>query len=1120
MLRPVLLSFLFCAVAAITSAALPAQERATPSSTGEKLALEQGRAALAAGRHAEAAGHFFYALTHSEDPATVLGLLLENAHGDADAALLWSIDLAAWQVEANGRLNLPEAWREFFSTEELPFELAKARALALREVQQRLRKLAKGRKAGNRIEVEWLEDLARVLAEPSPRLQEATADLGPEIRIEPADWARSLANLKRLATSLVSSGQWTEAVRAARALRGLATQAGFGKDLMGPKAPDLSSEGSTANDVLRRARAALHDKEGMALTLEELESMNLEEQRELTVERASFGKPAVTHSPRGWYRVETSCGWETLYGTATTVELHHQRLVGWYGRDPFENRPGLVRIVPEAHGLEAEGTPYWWAGGFQGGDTTVLQFTMSTIPGLGRGLTHELTHRFDGGMYGGLPGWLSEGRASWTAGAYGSMHDKEFVANHCSFGTMESTWRMGYGGEAKLRELVDGSLEEYRDNYTAGYALFMFLNTWSGEEEGGEQLFHDRLQKFMQEKKRLRNDPIEVFEYYFADGEDGRPEGFAAFAEAFQEYLKGFYWKEPAEWRDRRYTQSTPPGDPAPRVYDEPTWTWLRSKAEPFFGQIHVRQAAQLFAELGKAREAVDAFHWCLQVDEPSLDTLLQLEQQLLAAGNPDAAWMVRHWPRFRAAAGVPVVAPFARDLDDLRALLDMQEEAARALAASSPLSAAALAGDRDRVAQRLGLPALEDLPVEQPAAPPPLHPFDAPTRLLGAAGWSEVGMTGLEDRRVAGLWYQDPGLSMHVGRREARGGTGKLDRTAHWRDAVVLADRWLEPGRYRIRSRVEATTAYMSGGLVFGWTRRDRNFRLGFSMGDYNYAIGKEEHFDEIDGVHWSLTGLYPRIGSKSGTLTFGSERNHFELEILVDGPTAEIFMDGKPVALFSTVDGSSIQGRIGYYTSNGALKAQATKVQRLDRSAAAPGGSALGGGLNPRRRGADRWRDLIGRPVTDLPLAPSGEVLLWFPEQSETKLDGLQDGDWYERVADAMDSILDVLDPELPSQALLIVVPPSFPQADVDALREDFGAAVAGGLHFARHFMIGRIEEDGRTLRGWTSPVLGFIDPAGFLRYAQRQSRFSNRLDESLRHLILQHQDHSRPGTAGAGD
>jgi hypothetical protein len=1149
--------------------------------SGEKPALERGREAMEEGRHAAAVQHFLYALSRTEKLAMVMALLLENAQNDADAFALWAIDLSALVVGADGRLKFAGEAKKLMGKDgaaqkllgelaAVPVQLAKARALALREIKKRIGKKSKSGKIGTRVEIEWLEDLARAIAAPSPKLQASLAGQGPLIESGLRDWRPVTDALRRAANSAISNARYDDAIRAARCLRGMVAQAGFGDDLKGPTAPDMTSEGSAANNALGRARAALAKQPELEFTIEQLERMGLDQQRQLTVDRASFARPSVCDSPRGWYRVETSCGWETLYGGATTVEYHHDRLVNWYGRDPFIGRPGILRLVPEAHGLEAEGAPFWWAGGFQGGDTTTLKFTMGTIPGLGRGITHELTHRFDGGMYGGLPAWLSEGRASWTGGAYGSMKETQFVANHCSFGTMSSTRTMGYGRQEELEKLIAGTLEEYRDNYTAGYGLYVYLNTWSGSQdvddpiladdseeirvlkegkEWGDQapFYHERLQMFMNEKKRLRNDPVKVFEYYFADGENGRPEGIKEFAQRFDRYLAGFYWKEPAAWRDR-YTQAVPGSDPAPKVYDEPTWTWLRNRAEPWFGQDHARMAGEIFADLGKHDDAVNAFTWSMAVDELSLATVLRFADELLQADNLDAAWMMLHWQRFQAGGGHEFIlntgegvkntaenrithlkaqalggqpAPFAGQLSALQALLEIQAEGARKFATAGQMqTAAALMAERNRLAGWLGLERNEQLAAATPVKEDGLHPFDRPWYLLGHGGWIEPDLTGHEDRLVSGLWFEDEAGSMHVGRKNARGGTGKMDRTSHWRDAVVMSNRWMEPGRYSIRTQIEQTTAFLSGGIVFGYTRRDRNIRLGFSMGDYNFAIGKDEQLGEIKGVRWSLDGLYARRGAQSGTHRFGQDRSFFQVEIQVDGPTAEVFLDGDHYATFSTLDSSAIQGRIGFYTSTGALKALNPEIRRLDRSQTRPGALAVGGGLHPSRPGQKDWRELISRPVTGLPLATSGTVLLWFPEQTEQKLSKLQPGDWYERVADDLDRAFDILEPEFPSQGLLVMLPPSFPEDQIAALRDDFAQVMPGGFEVRRHQRPESLEEDRRTVQGWTRPVLAFIDPTGFLRYAKRQSRFSRSLPDDLRLLLIQHQDHSRPGTAGAGD
>ena len=1155
----------FCLpIAAQKGASSPANPKKVDAQvSGEKLALEQGKQAMADGNNKEAAKHFLYALSRTAKPEMVLELLLKNSLDHPDAFWQWALDNCYHHLQPDGRLSLPKYVGMMLEGEELtePQLLAKARAKALGEIEKQIAKLKKSRKPGSAIALQWWEDFAREVAAPAPKLKQSVAKLDAQIPCGPQQWNKVLTALKKTATSLVNSAQYNDAIRAGRVLKGLSAQAGFDDDLKGPQPSSLSSEAGVAGTVLGRARAALARQPELVYTIEELEAMAIDEQRQLTVERASFGKPSVCYSPNDRYRVETSCGWETLLGTASTVEYHHDRLVNWYGRDPFKDREGTVRIVPEAHGLESEGTPHWWAGGFQGGDTTVLQFTMGTIPGLGRGLTHELTHRFDGGCFGGLPGWLSEGRASWTAGAYGSMKEKNFVPNHCSFGTQGGTIGLGYGRLDEFEKLISGTIDEYRDNYTAGYSLFVYLNTWNGSEDvdlteeeleegptdemtahfGKKAFYHDRLQRFMEEKRRIGNNPVKVFEYYFCDGKQGRPDDLKEFVRRWNIWLHGFGAREKPEWT-KRYTQSLPGSDPAPVVYDEPIWTWLRNRAEPFFGQEHARQAGQLFADLGKHAEAIDAFTWSYGVDEPSIAVQLRFADELRLIGNDDAAWMMLHWPRFHSAgvreflntqsfvevaALAQQPAPFVRKLPALRALMEMQKELAESNEAAGRMhTATRLWAERNQIAAWLGLQPIgvvvdeKASATEADVAVADLHPFDEPWRMLTFHGWSEPDFTGYEDDRHSGLWFDDNGGHLFVGRKDARGSTGNFDRASHSRQAIVFSDRWFDAGRYQIRAQIEQATAFISGGLAIGWTRRDRNVRIGFSMGDWNYAVGADQELDKINGMHWSVNGMYARRGAQRGSHTFGKERHYFNVLIDVDGPTADLYLDDILCATYSTLDGSAIQGRIGFYVNTGEYKVSNPEVRRLARSQFEPGARAVGDGLHPKQPGADDWRDLIGRQVSGVPLATSGTVLLWFPEQNEDKLEELADGEWFERVADGCDRILDILEPEFPSQGMLVMVPSSFPKGDRDRLTEAFTDVLPGGFAVRVHDRPETLQQDQRTVQGWTLPVLAYVDPTGYLRYARRQSRFSNIIPNDLRMMLVKHRDHSRPGNAGAGD
>lgn len=574
--------------------------------------------------------------------------------------------------------------------------------------------------------------------------------------------------------------------------------------------------------------------------------------------------------------------------------------------------------------------------------------------------------------------------------------------------------------------------------------------------------------------------------------------------------------------------------------------------------------AGDLFLEQGKHAEAVRAYTWALAVDELAPATVQDFAAALRGDGADDAAWMVLHWPRLQpAGARVPLrtweegapgaaeaarlpapgdtPAPFARELEEVGAFLDLFAEAAAACEeAGWGLSAHAVAADHNLIAPWLGRPPLEEPRrtrarivedgIDRGWAPAwsdaqwttgadALHPFDPAWRPLGESGWTEFDLTGHEDRRVRELWYQDATNALWVGRDEAAIGTGEMERHSPHRNAVVFAEEWFDAGRYAITMQIEPATALVEGGLVFGWTRRDRNVRLGLSMRDHEYARGESEEY-RLGGVGWSLDALYARRGAQDGAQGLPDGRDFFELTIEVDGPTADVFLDGKPQGSISTLDASAIHGRVGFWVTQGVMKVSQPRVRRLDRSAERPGARAVGNGLHPRRRGDQRWRWLVGRPVSGLPLAPSGTVVLWYPEQTEDKLAELEEGAWYDEVAEELNRLLDGMELEFPSQGVLVLVPESFPEADVVALREGFGEYVRGGFDVVRHDRPEAAEEELRTIAGWRRPLIAFVDPTGFLRYARREGRPTTRLPQPLRELLVEHQDHSRPGRAGAGD
>lgn len=1109
----------------LAAAAAPAQD------SEFDVALRYGKEALAAKNHAEAYRHLLFALARTPDPAPVARLLLENAAGDPDARALWAHDWLGFAADAKGKAVLISRDQALLPLDDPhPLALTAARAAAVRDLIAFRDKCARSRKAGDAILAEWCEDLGRRLAVRQPALLlDVAGNCTPELRVDRAIQHDTVDALQKLIRTAAAQGDMPLLLRAGRALAGIANQAATHDEVAGPEPPDLPGAAADAGDAIGRARAALAQK-NRVWTLEELEDMDEDMAREFTVEHASFANPGITNSPQGWYRVETGCGHGTLLGAAQTVEDHHQRLVNWYGQDPFIGRPGLLRIVNESFGLEMEGAPFWWVGGFQGGDTTTVKFTIGTIPGLGRLLTHELTHRFDGAIYPGIGAWLAEGRAVWTGGSYGLIIDRNFVDNLCDFGTMTTVRNMGYGGAGKLSEIISGTNEEYRDNYPVGYALWVFLRSWSGPEEGTPKIFEPRLEEYMKACGRSRKAPLDLFLEHFADGKDGRPEGLEEFAEEFAKYLDGFYWKNLAPWT-ARYNTVGVAGESGAVIYDEPTWTWQRGRAEPWFGQDHARVAAEVLADAGRDEDAVTAFRWSLGVDEPPDADLSLLTEVLERARNPAAAWAVARWARFdsprrRNLEAGP--APFLRELADLTKYLDAVGAAARDYGARGWwLAAAALAAEHDEIAWTLGLPPLAlEIPAEAvariSARDTGLHPFDAPSRWIGMEGFGESGLTGHEDRRVPHLWYVDARGDVHVGREEPRGGTDTLDRASHARDAFVHTLGWQDPGRYVVRAKVELTTAFVSGGLTLGWLRRDRNVRIGFSAGDWNFAAGESEQREATVNLSWNVSGLYARGGGQSGVHGFhGADRTTFAVEALVDGPTLEIYFDGQLASAWTTLDGRPIQGHVGFFTGQGAVRVIAPEVQRLDRTLWSAAGRAMGGGLNPLRRGGESWTDLKGRPVSGMPIFDSGTIVLWFSAETAERMAEMKEGEWRARVSEALSEFLSHFEVESPSQGLTVVLPAAMPEADRAALQAEFAArAPRGGLGWAAHARAQDLMESSWTVGGWTRPVAAFADPAGILRWAKPLSRSQVGLPRDLLTIMREYQDHARPGVAGAAD
>ena len=1017
-----------------------------------RRAMKAAERSIERGDKEGARDHLVEALRWKPGRDTEGGLLedlIQTAPND-EVATLWAMRGLEHVMDAKGRGRAPEVTTDALAELANPARAAyQVRVAALTEL-ARLRDTAKRgarRNASQLLMVEWAAETARTLLSNAPALHESFGSkIEEDLRPFPAserDLAKRVVEaVSKVARASLSRGDFEDAIRAGRILVGLNAQANT-RELRGEVPISLAGVGELGRDTVADARRRLSAQRGEPFTLEELEAMTETEKAEFEDTYTEFGFPAVAISPTGKYRIETSCGYETLLGVTDTIELHHDRLAGWFGHDPFEGRQGTVRIVPDINGLEAEGGTRWWAGGFQAGNTTVIRFAFGDIEGLGRTLTHELTHRFDGAIYPKMPGWSVEGRATWTGAAYGWSGDTEFVEDFATGGSMNESLVRGYKGEGRLKEILDGENERYRDNYTFGYAMWVFLDSW---QIGGRRVFEPMVEEWMVgSAKWWPRPPLEWFSTCFIDGKDGRPANFEAFNAEWNEYLDG-WWSDPpdklpADWVAERYTSDNGGGPGSPLIYDRETWPWTLGRTQPLFGQHHARDAGHLLADLGREEDAIAAFLWSMVVDPRTPDRDLRLLEVLEGMGSEDEAWLMRR--RYGEPVGE---APFLKKLPQtmkalgaLALLVDHEEGVAeledgeQRERGGRTLLRRALRADHDLLAERMGLALLgpPEVVEEAPESLPLFVPFSEPEWLAGSTAWAEGDLVGYEERRAEGLWYYDETYGdLHVGRSEPRKGTGDLDRSARRRDAFCYADRWMIEGRYRLKADINITTSFIDGAIILGHERFDRKVSFGFSAGDYNYSIGKKEEFDGIEQISWSLGGRFERAGPlairSSGGHRFDRPTNSFEVELLVDGPLVLCFIDGEFKGSYRTPDGSAIEGYVGFAMSRGAVRVAGATLQRLDRASSAGLLGRLPQALDLAQAEVPDFGDLSGIPVEGLPRSQNGVFAVWLPMPERDEEESAEDA-WKrlrrrtERYVTKANEVLSQLEARVPLHLLL---------------------------------------------------------------------------------------------------
>lgn len=1047
--------------------------------------LNLGKAAVAARQFKAARDHYLSALVHGPADPRILTGLFETAVAaeDEDAKIIWAIRLYQAMADERGRARIRKPLSKLWpKSEKSPASLALARANAVAELARFAAKKRRGKAGtGSGVLARWTSDLAWQLMQDAPALQGKYGETFRKACTDAvADYPAVLKALERVAAGSLKPqpvGQETAAteaalqdaiVRASRCLTGMGAQARF-PDRRGPQPPDVSRFEGVGRTARGSVRARIGERLGAPLTLEQLAQMTKAEAEDFTKTHATWGNPGIAVSPTGKYQIQTICGFNTLLGAVQTIEFHHARLVNWYGKDPFEGRQGTVRIVPASQGLESEGAPFWWAGGFQSGDLTTVKFRWSNVGSLGRLLTHELTHRFDGRLLAFLPSFAIEGRAVWTADSYGMVEEDEFRTNKLQRRVCVQAFLAGYGRQRNLEKLIKGTISDYRDNYTAGYALFAYLASWT---EGGKLLYAERLDQYLQNARAGRSNPIKWFTHCFADGEDGRPARFSGFAQEFRSFLNDCYqwsWdprnQKPA-WADR-YRITPLRGRRTKLVEDEPTWIWARNRAEPWFGQRHAAAAGKLLEELGENRAAIAALLWSLGVDDWQPVPATALASLLDRHGHQDIAWLVRAemLRRDQLVRTEPLGrSPSLKVLPKVAAYLAaLRKTAAEFHGSKRSTAARELLQTHNALAAWVGVEA-SALPAAAAAGddegPGMFGPSSVHARHLGLHGLAESDLTGFEDRRSRGLWYQADNGDVHVGRKKPRDKSGLIDRRAHQRDAFVHTSEWFGPEPYVFKTTVHFTTSFVRGAIILGFTRRDRNIRLGFSAGDFLYSIGRKGDSAKTKRVRFSMSDLWQRQpffpGADLNTKRFEEETSHFELEVRVDGARAEVYIEGEPYYTYTTQDRSPIRGAIGIAMSQGAIRLQDPTVRSWP---SAPTGA----------EGAKTIDMLYGRVLPGVPTFEHGTIAVWLP------IDGGEDEAFeYERWTRAA---IERLDPMLKDklrypQKWVVMMPWTLSVADKQAIRT---LAKGHGMEVGEH----RIDKP------LTESVYGlYIDPWGGVR------------------------------------
>lgn len=1006
MIRGSVTRFGAAAAAAVLLAAIGTRDaaRAGPAARDPDVVahVRSAETAKGAGDIDGAEREYLRALSLDPAAADVMAALIA-LRDDKDRRALFAYQAALTGCDDRGTFKFPRDWAEIGKDDLAAMgELVKLRAKAARATASATTRLRGAVQAPG---LWYLDGLARLLAQGSPALEalqsESDTKLGDKLEADPEKVVKAL---RAVVLSSTGPGQEAVALEAARILRGLHQQKGQ-KDAKNTGVGE-DAEIAKVQQVIDRIRAQQKASEIKVWTVAELAAIPEAERPAWNAEHASWNRPGVALSTTGLYRIETVCGLETLMIAADEVELHHRRLATWMGKDPFKDRQGTIRLCDSYADMESEGEPFWWAGGWQRGDVTTVLVNFADNAGLGSLLTHELTHRFDGMLHVNLPTWMVEGRAVYTESCSPNPGATTLDERVYLSGRLWEAQANNYCFLEKLPKLLSGDIEDYRHNYDAGYALWLFLVRFRGfdVEQDKPPLYAPRVPDYIESfRKQMQYDPTKRFVEHFCDGKDGRPSSLAALCTQLTRFWReGSQGGREPEWR-KRWTEdndaaarSLPPGSRR-YIYDRPASPRSRERHDPpDYGQYHAYSAGRLFQSLGRRADAFEAYAWALAVDELNAKQLAEVTAFLEEEGSGFVPWVIQH--RMQRARPLELTAPPGPAPGTLSGAWRSSQELCDRLAelegayreGKRTALADALRAEHDLLAAWLGSPVLG--PTGKIAEPTRdirelTAPFCPPYvgALLGgvvAERWAPL------DSQEDIAWNRPSPSSIELGRDATDAATTGQIRDARVRRVFVRGERSYA-GTYTFRTRVRFMSAYAEARLVVGHTHRDRGVEIRLSGGDYNYAVGESSKGYPLSGVSVGIGDLRPFDWEQSplySGASFDSPKDTFDVTVHVAGPYVRVLVNDHEIVTHRVTTGQPIEGHIGYGLYRGIVRFEEPEV-RVHRAHGPMRACACGTFDEPLtldKAAQFPWSTAVGRRVEGIERNAYGSMLVWFTEKT----------------------------------------------------------------------------------------------------------------------------------------